>query len=265
MEKRLGALPAFVIGLVHLPPGPARWDWGPRFGEAPPPGRGGGKVESEPPARIVLGGVFPAVGDRVPPGRGDAAELAVPRHGHVPQPQTEQEGNEDVAGLLPVVHGQIDRAATPQSLRDTFGCGAGPSRRTGCGRTGLRVAGHSASPPVTDLMKRTRLVWPRCSEHELGLHAMTREGAAVWWCAGGGGHVSVDLVCFRGPRGDGSALPGALAASPLQSAGLGPSCREGRELRHSAASRTTSAVRARCRQRPTPVGRSEGAPSMGRG
>ena len=44
-----------------------------------------------------------------------------------------------------------------------------------------------------DLMKRTWLVWPVCPEHQLGLHAVTREDAAVWRCAGGGGHVAAPV------------------------------------------------------------------------
>lgn len=41
-----------------------------------------------------------------------------------------------------------------------------------------------------DLMKRTRRVWPICSGHQLGLHTVTHQGEAVWWCSGSDGHVA---------------------------------------------------------------------------
>lgn len=31
--------------------------------------------------------------------------------------------------------------------------------------------------------------WPTCPEHSLGVHAGEHDGAAVWWCASGGGHT----------------------------------------------------------------------------
>jgi hypothetical protein len=59
--------------------------------------------------------------------------------------------------------------------------------------TGETLAGAVAAVAeliADDLMKRTRQVWPVCCDHQLGLHADTRHGAAVWWCAGSGGHVA---------------------------------------------------------------------------
>ncbi len=35
--------------------------------------------------------------------------------------------------------------------------------------------------------------WPVCPAHGLGVHAEARDGAAVWWCAGGGGHVAAGI------------------------------------------------------------------------
>jgi hypothetical protein len=35
--------------------------------------------------------------------------------------------------------------------------------------------------------------WPVCPAHSLGTHAMEREGAAVWWCKGAGGHVAAPV------------------------------------------------------------------------
>lgn len=32
-------------------------------------------------------------------------------------------------------------------------------------------------------------VWPVCVAHSLGTHAEERDGTAVWWCSGAGGHM----------------------------------------------------------------------------
>ncbi|WP_256341143.1 hypothetical protein [Streptomyces sp. TLI_105] len=39
------------------------------------------------------------------------------------------------------------------------------------------------------LLERTRQVWPVCPRHDLGVHGSEREGTAVWWCVGEGGHM----------------------------------------------------------------------------
>jgi hypothetical protein len=39
------------------------------------------------------------------------------------------------------------------------------------------------------LLERTWRVWPVCPRHDLGVHGSERNGTAVWWCAGEGGHV----------------------------------------------------------------------------
>ncbi|QIY67216.1 hypothetical protein HEP85_05205 [Streptomyces sp. RPA4-2] len=39
------------------------------------------------------------------------------------------------------------------------------------------------------LLERTWRVWPVCPRHDLGVHGSERGGAAVWWCAGDGGHL----------------------------------------------------------------------------
>ncbi|MGA5194305.1 hypothetical protein [Streptomyces exfoliatus] len=39
------------------------------------------------------------------------------------------------------------------------------------------------------LLESTRQVWPVCPWHGLGVHGSGRDGTAVWWCAGDGGHV----------------------------------------------------------------------------
>jgi len=40
--------------------------------------------------------------------------------------------------------------------------------------------------------------WPLCPVHGLGAHAQEHEGAAVWWCAGGGGHAVTPIGEWRG-------------------------------------------------------------------
>ncbi|MEU1520153.1 hypothetical protein ABZ490_49975 [Streptomyces sp. NPDC005811] len=39
------------------------------------------------------------------------------------------------------------------------------------------------------LLEWTWQVWPVCPRHDLGVHGSERDGAAVWWCAGHGGHM----------------------------------------------------------------------------
>ncbi len=39
------------------------------------------------------------------------------------------------------------------------------------------------------LLEWTRQVWPVCPQHGLGVHGSQRDGQAVWWCAGDGGHI----------------------------------------------------------------------------
>jgi len=39
------------------------------------------------------------------------------------------------------------------------------------------------------LMEALWAVWPVCPVHRLGVHARDHEKAAVWWCAGDGGHA----------------------------------------------------------------------------
>lgn len=53
------------------------------------------------------------------------------------------------------------------------------------------------------LLEWSRQVWPVCPRHDLGVHGSERDGAAVWWCAGGGGHTLApvgELARARGCR-----------------------------------------------------------------
>ncbi|MFF4705353.1 hypothetical protein ACWC4D_33085 [Streptomyces sp. NPDC001288] len=54
------------------------------------------------------------------------------------------------------------------------------------------------------LLERTWQVWPVCARHRLGVHGSEREGSAVWWCAGDGGHALArvgELARTAGRRG----------------------------------------------------------------
>ncbi len=51
------------------------------------------------------------------------------------------------------------------------------------------------------LFEWTRQVWPVCPRHDLGVHGAEQNGAAVWWCAGDGGHMLApvgELTCTPG-------------------------------------------------------------------
>jgi hypothetical protein len=53
------------------------------------------------------------------------------------------------------------------------------------------------------LLERTWQVWPVCARHDFGVHGSERDGEAVWWCAGDGGHVLApvgELSRGLGPR-----------------------------------------------------------------
>lgn len=43
------------------------------------------------------------------------------------------------------------------------------------------------------LMEELWAVWPVCPAHRLGVHARHEDQAAVWWCAGGGGHPAAAI------------------------------------------------------------------------
>ena len=38
------------------------------------------------------------------------------------------------------------------------------------------------------LLERMWKVWPQCAGHRLGVHSVERQGVALWWCSGDGGH-----------------------------------------------------------------------------
>jgi hypothetical protein len=48
------------------------------------------------------------------------------------------------------------------------------------------------------LMEALWTAWPVCPVHRLGVHARNHEQAAVWWCAGDGGHAVVAIGEWQG-------------------------------------------------------------------
>jgi hypothetical protein len=48
------------------------------------------------------------------------------------------------------------------------------------------------------LMHALLAAWPVCPVHRFGVHARDHEEAAVWWCAGGGGHVVTAIGEWKG-------------------------------------------------------------------
>jgi hypothetical protein len=52
--------------------------------------------------------------------------------------------------------------------------------------TALAAVADDAQDAV---MHSIRGAWPTCPKHRLGVHALARDGVAVWWCRADGGHV----------------------------------------------------------------------------
>ncbi|MCX4546965.1 hypothetical protein [Streptomyces sp. NBC_01565] len=86
-------------------------------------------------------------------------------------------------------------------LEDCFPVGAGVRVASGNRLTwGGHILPGMCDDPTTaltsltitiqhSLLEQTRQVWPVCPRHDLGVHGSDRDGQAVWWCAGDGGHV----------------------------------------------------------------------------
>lgn len=86
-------------------------------------------------------------------------------------------------------------------LEDRFPAGAGVRLAGGelLDRGGHIVPGMCDDPAMAltsltvmiqeSLLEQTWQVWPVCPRHDLGVHGSERDGEAVWWCAGDGGHV----------------------------------------------------------------------------
>ncbi|MFI1995458.1 hypothetical protein [Actinoplanes sp. NPDC020271] len=85
---------------------------------------------------------------------------------------------------------------------DEFGLNgnAYPTTWNGYSGTGQGVFPSAGADPITALvavaddaqdavMHMLWAAWPVCPGHERGVHARGRDGAAVWWCSGDGGHA----------------------------------------------------------------------------
>jgi len=49
------------------------------------------------------------------------------------------------------------------------------------------------------LLERTWKVWPQCAGHRLGVHSVERQGVALWWCSGDGGHPLAPVGALPSP------------------------------------------------------------------
>lgn len=97
----------------------------------------------------------------------------------------------------------IGRLCRLRVYDDELACSGNAYVETWDGYTGSSCGVYPASgaDPVSALaavaddaqdavMEALWAVWPVCPRHRLGVHAIDREQAAVWWCAAGdGGHV----------------------------------------------------------------------------
>ncbi|MEU2619683.1 hypothetical protein ABZ642_16375 [Streptomyces sp. NPDC007157] len=104
-----------------------------------------------------------------------------------------------VARDLPT--GGIEGEPEIEILEDWFPVGAGvrlaDGERLNCGGPILPNMCDDPAVALTSLailiqeslLEWTWQVWPVCPRHDLGVHGSERDGAAVWWCAGDGGHT----------------------------------------------------------------------------
>jgi hypothetical protein len=74
-----------------------------------------------------------------------------------------------------------------QSWDGTFGGGSGIFPASGGDPVSALVA--VADEAQDAVMETIWEVWPVCDAHAIGVHAGLHDGAAVWWCSAGGGHV----------------------------------------------------------------------------
>jgi hypothetical protein len=67
-----------------------------------------------------------------------------------------------------------------------------------CGADRLDALLAVAEDAQDALMHALWRAWPACPAHRLGVHARDHEGAAVWWCAGDGGHAVAAIGEWQG-------------------------------------------------------------------
>jgi hypothetical protein len=65
------------------------------------------------------------------------------------------------------------------------------------GRDALLALLSVADEAQDAVMEAQWATWPVCPAHQLGVHAREHDGAAVWWCTGGGGHVAAAVGQWR--------------------------------------------------------------------
>jgi hypothetical protein len=109
---------------------------------------------------------------------------------------------------LEIVKADLRACGLPDAVR-LYTWDGGPSTCVGVDAWAANSSGQGVFPaeaqePVTALvavaddtqdavMHSVWGTWPTCPQHSLGVHARTHDGGAVWWCAGGGGHVAARI------------------------------------------------------------------------
>jgi hypothetical protein len=82
-----------------------------------------------------------------------------------------------------------------ESWDGTFGTSTGiPSSAGADPVSALLAVAEDAQDAV---MHTIWSAWPQCPAHQLGAHPRDHDDAAVWWCAGDGGHVAAAIGAWR--------------------------------------------------------------------
>ena len=96
-------------------------------------------------------------------------------------------------GNDPVVQVRVDEDLNVRlSVSWAAGCSGGPTGGPPPLDGAAAVIAWLADAVQEVTMERDQVdcrVWPVCASHRLGGHALLRDGVAVWWCNGAGGHV----------------------------------------------------------------------------
>ncbi|GGN12042.1 hypothetical protein GCM10010109_22350 [Actinoplanes campanulatus] len=89
----------------------------------------------------------------------------------------------------------LTRHAHAETWDGHRGTGGGISPASGADPVSALVA---VAEDVQDaVMHAIWSAWPVCPVHELGVHARSHDGAAVWWCGGAGGHAVAAIGVWR--------------------------------------------------------------------
>jgi hypothetical protein len=81
--------------------------------------------------------------------------------------------------------------------------GSGGGIFPGSGSDPLSALVAVADDAQDAVMESVWEAWPVCPAHRLGVHPGERDGAAAWWCKGGGGHVAAAIGGWDAGSGPG--------------------------------------------------------------